>query len=265
MKQYFLVSVIAASVMMLSSCGSNYITRYQIFTVSTTSEIVRENESLVYEDQNCKLMYNFWANGGNLGFSFFNKTSKNLYIDLGNSFYVKNNLASPYFKNRTFSSSATHHIGANQAASIRGVNSLGFWQTNTANVSFGTSNENTISYTESRIVVVPAHTSVVVPEVEKIIDFLYNCNLEKSSATTTFNKESSPFLFRNSISYSFNSDSDYKTINNEFFISVISNHGRSEIIKKVEIDECGRKSKNGVEVFSIYSSNKFYIPYLYKY
>jgi len=293
-KQFFSVSVIVAVLMMLSSCGSSYVTRYQVFTVSTISDITRENGGLVYENQICKLIYNFWGNGGNLGFSFFNKTNENLYVDLGESFLIKNDFASPYFKNRTFSYSSTTHIGMNQGASIGGVNSLGFWQTNTANVSENVKNESSVSYTESRIICIPANSYVIISGAGTVVNSLYkDCDLDESGKEPSkieFNEKNSPLIFRNNISYSFSPDNDYRIINNEFYLSAISNYKESSITKKERIKKCNEKTdttfnkessitKKGktvkkhnkktnttfgkeVEVFTIVSPEKFYIPYL---
>jgi hypothetical protein len=34
----------------------------------------KQSNSLAYEDENCKVFYDFWKDGGNVGFLFQNKT-----------------------------------------------------------------------------------------------------------------------------------------------------------------------------------------------
>ena len=87
---------------LLQSCALstiNYRYYYQVYEVSSNSEAIRVYDDLVvYEDDSCAILYNFWDNGGNAGFAIVNKTDENLYIDKSESFFVKNGVASNYYQ-----------------------------------------------------------------------------------------------------------------------------------------------------------------------
>ncbi|MDD4460047.1 MAG: hypothetical protein PHQ24_09620 [Proteiniphilum sp.] len=40
--------------------------------------------------------------GGNMGFGFFNKTNENIYLNLDECFFVRNDIANDYFLEREF-------------------------------------------------------------------------------------------------------------------------------------------------------------------
>jgi len=57
------------------------------------TEVTKTGNNLVYEDDQCKVSYNLWSNGGDAGFVFQNKTDQNIYLDLGESFFIINGVA----------------------------------------------------------------------------------------------------------------------------------------------------------------------------
>ena len=86
-------------VFLLSSCGS--ITYLQYYKTNSTNT-VREDNAYVFENDSVKITYTFWANGGVMSFSIFNKMDKPLYIDwkrssciinFANNFYYNDSLA----------------------------------------------------------------------------------------------------------------------------------------------------------------------------
>ena len=96
---YFLVAL----AILTSSCVSNSY-YYQVYKVSSEDKRISQDNSkyIVYEDDNCKLLYNLWGNGGNVGFMFYNKTNDIIFIDLSESFFVKNRSAYDYYRNRVY-------------------------------------------------------------------------------------------------------------------------------------------------------------------
>ncbi len=65
---------------------------------------MKSNEnSLIYEDDNCIVSYNLWAERGDIGFRCYNKTNSNIYVNLEESFFILNGIAHDYFKNRVYS------------------------------------------------------------------------------------------------------------------------------------------------------------------
>ena len=89
-------------VMLISSCAvTEY---YQVFQTNTENGILDKNR-IMFEDKNCSVYYNLWAEGGDVGFSIYNKTENDLTIYLTKSFFVLNGIAYEYYQNRTFSRS----------------------------------------------------------------------------------------------------------------------------------------------------------------
>lgn len=52
---------------------------YQVYTVEAPGSVEKEN-ALVYENEDCKVMYNLWSEDGYIGFIFKNKTDKDLFV-----------------------------------------------------------------------------------------------------------------------------------------------------------------------------------------
>lgn len=103
MKALLISSVLFTAI--LSSCVSN--SYYQVYKVSPIGKTMKSDSSLVYEDNNCKISYNLWKDGGDMSFYFHNKTEDNIYLDLGESFFVLNGISYDYFKDRTFASTSS--------------------------------------------------------------------------------------------------------------------------------------------------------------
>ncbi|MEI2421245.1 hypothetical protein V6O07_13310, partial [Arthrospira platensis SPKY2] len=132
-------------------------------------KISKIENNLVYEDENCVISYNFWDEGGDFGFKFYNKTDKKIFIDLSDSYFILNGISNNYFKDRIYSFSSSSGFSTSSVASstksVSGANRSNFLQTNRvslANASgFMSSNGYSVSYNEERIIVVPAKTSKI--------------------------------------------------------------------------------------------------------
>ena len=83
------VSGIALLALLFVSCNSTF---FQVVTLDY-SENVKPNEGyLVSENDDLKLLYNFWREGLYMKFDIINKTDKDVFIILPQSFCIKNNL-----------------------------------------------------------------------------------------------------------------------------------------------------------------------------
>lgn len=58
----------------------------------------QEDNSLVYENGDMKVMYNLWGKDGSVGFILQNKTDKDLFVDMDKTFFILNGEANDYFK-----------------------------------------------------------------------------------------------------------------------------------------------------------------------
>lgn len=110
-----------------TSCKGLY---YQMYETEPLTDKVKSAEgALVYEDENCMVVYDFWQEAGNAGFAIVNKTDKNLYIDKSESFFVKNGVANNYYQGlvyeRTTGQTATQSNSALASASAGVMGSLG--------------------------------------------------------------------------------------------------------------------------------------------
>lgn len=256
--------MILSMCIILASCSKTY---YQVYTVST-SNLEHKEKTLVYENSDCLINYNLWAERGNPGFTIQNKTDKDIFIILPQSFFIKNGIAYDYYKNREFKDSRSLNVSTE---SMYGM----FWKygtTATAKSSEKTLS-STVSYHEMPVICIPPHSFKIISEYSIIGKYIRSCNdyqenPKKASTPIQFTKEESPICFKNRITYSFDKDG-CKTnyIENEFWISEIINYSKKTAGKEMTIKECDGDSDNNankVFVFSISAPNKFYNSYVGK-
>ncbi len=67
---------------------------YQVYNVKPNQETIKKTDNLCFEDENCKISYNLWANSGNVGFDIYNKTDENIYVNLNESNFILNGFTS---------------------------------------------------------------------------------------------------------------------------------------------------------------------------
>lgn len=260
----FKVLVIATLLTLIfSSCSTTVY--YQLYKVTTITKSKQQGE-LVYEDDNCKVTYDFWSETGTSGFVFYNKTNENININLADSYFILNDFAYDYFKNRVFTTSDGHSLSIDNKATVpmrfNGVfGSLSGFQS----VQKGAmhSSGSSISIAENKVVCVPSKTSKVISEFSINKSLVKDCNLlkypsKKQISPVNYTKENSPVVFSNRISYNVGSGNAIK-FQNEFYISEISNHPSSEFFSLKRSKECGENKT--VNTSNYMSADKFYISY----
>ena len=119
MKCKITVILTALTVGLLTSCATNF---YQVYQVTPTANIEANENYLIFEDENCKVSYDLWSNGGNIGFRCFNKTDEDIYLDLEKSYFILNGTAYNYYKNRVFTKSISS--GSSESRSLAASKSL---------------------------------------------------------------------------------------------------------------------------------------------
>lgn len=275
MKTLNYLIIIALSVLTLSSCKTTY---YQVYRAVPSDRSMANREALVYEDENCEVTYNLWSHGGNMGFGFFNKTKENIYLNLDECFFVRNDVANDYYLDREFTQ--TSNVGSKSSrkkgasVALTGLNFLGLIQTNqgVAEVSESliTSSGSSISVKEKKIITIPPGTLKFISEYN-INESLYrDCDLlkyprRKQVKTLHFMKEESPFVFSNRITYRVGESAEPVQFENEFYVSEITNYPKNEIVKEDYDEFCGEKSEEKYNFFKIKSPDRFYIMYLKNY
>ena len=255
----------------LTSC---YPTFYQVYNVKPDNQLENKDRALVYEDLNCKVTYHLWSENGNIGFIFYNKTDKDIFLNLDKSFFIKNGIAYPYFKNRTIASTnsigSTHIIGGTTSISVTGMNYFDLIQTNRLNstnaIKYSIGSGYSISYTEEKIICIPSKASRIIVEYSINDELIRDCNLFKYPTkrqinSVFFSEESSPLKFYNRIVFNLKDSQESIVLENHFFISEIKNYPESEMIDEVFEEYCGKKSNISTQYSKHYAPYKFYIKY----
>lgn len=259
------------SVLLTSCVSTSY---FQVYKAAPSDKLVIKDNLLVYEDENCKVSYNLWDEGGNIGFQFFNKTDKNIYLNLEESFFILNGVSYNYYRNRVFTNStnsgATETRGATASKSVTGINYLDLLQTNrisaTNTVGIMRSSGFSVSINEEKIVCIPSQTSKIITEYNINESLFRDCDLfkyptKKQIKSKTFSKTQSPLVFSNIIAYTIGQTDNLIKLENEFYVTEISNYPESEISELIYDEYCGQKSMTKTKYFKNVSADKFYIKY----
>ena len=284
---FFLVAVCAA----FSSCAPT--TYYQMYHAQPISDISMREDCMVFEDENCEIFYNFWKEYGEIGFVFHNKTSENIYLHLEECFYVVNGIANDYYRNRVFTNSRSY------VASSQLTNSYGSYVTKSnasANAnyyqmgSYGTGNaygnqttykngyvygstgtatnasSNSVSVAEKQIICIPPKTSKIITDFDIKTSIYRSCDIyrnpgKKDPHSVSFNKDNTPLAFGNRIAYSKGDAKELVRVNNDFYVSKISNYSMMDITTSQEEKECGKRTGYRIRVFKESGPNQFFIRY----
>jgi hypothetical protein len=259
----------AIVLILFASCKSSFY--YQVYKTSSTDKIDLKENMVVYEDDNCKVSYNFWSEGGNIGFKCYNKTDKNLYLNMEESFFILNGISYNYFKNRVFthstnSGTSTSH-GTAFAKSVSGIDytdSYKMFATN--NIGIMTTTGYSVAYNEEKIINIPPKTSKIITEYNINETLFRDCDLfkypsKKQIKSKTYTKAESPFVFSNRLAYSIGQSDNLIRFENEFYVTEISNYPKSEMFETKTDEYCGQKEITTTQYFKNASPDKFYISY----
>ena len=234
--------MIIAVCSMLTACGPQVY--YQMYQTKPVSEDIQVKEnSMIYEDDNCTVVYDFWGANGNIGFVMYNKSSENLFVHLDETFFVKNGFANDYYLDRTWTSHSSYGSPGMQVT-------------------------RNVTTAEKKVICIPPKASKLISEYN-INDIRYfNCDLNdipsrKGNNSLTFDKDGSPYKFGNVISYSMGNSEEKTQINNEFYVSQITNYSHNSIVKYEYKVVCGKQTYIGNEVFKESGPDKFFIKYVF--
>lgn len=259
MKKFVKISLI---VLFFAACTPQ--TYYQL--VETDSEDLKSSiDYLIYENDDVRISYDFWANRGNGTFIITNLNEKDLFIDLKRSHLIINGMTNTYFQNRNyttpkvpiFTSSTHHEIKEQRKIKFPGVTPKKI-PDNSADV---------ITFNEERIICIPANSSQVVYGFELQSELYRDCNLlrfpkTKEITSSEFNKESSPLKYRNFITYGFSeSMEDIIQIENEFWVSKITNLPENEFKGSDYLKFCNDSSANRITTYPYKKGNLYFYKY----
>jgi hypothetical protein len=198
-------------------------TFYQIYKTAYSQTMFQKDNTLVYEDDNCTVTYNLWSEYGNAGFAFFNKSEENIYVNLGESFFIRNGMAYDYYQSRTFSESQS------------------------------------VTFQERKTICIPPNAAKIVYEYNIQEALFKDCDLPKSPTkkqiiTKTYSEQNTPIVFGNIISYTVGQTEKNIVIKNDFYVSQITNYPESEAATLGEFLKLNHEDA---------APYKFYIRYTY--
>jgi len=257
-------------VLLMTSCAKTSF--YQVYNVKPIEESITNTDELFFEDENCKISYDLWKNGGNIGFNFHNKTDNNIYVKLNESNFILNGFAYDYFKNRTFTTSESKSASTSNTSTgsvaLTGINIYNNIQTNqvksSSSANISSSAGYAVSIKEDSLICIPSNTTKRVSEYSINNKLIRNCDLfkyprRKKIKTKSYTAEKSPIVFSNRITYEINGNS--KLVENDFFVSEITNYPESEFFESKYDEYCGQKSSVKTKYYKFYDIDKFYIKY----
>ncbi len=253
------VFFIAITATLLASCAttSSY---YQVYNTNFSDSTIKLiDNSIVFEDTNCTVFYNFWGEGGNVGFKLYNKSDKNIYLNKEESFFVLNGISNNYYKARVFTNTKNTSSSMTQAAnnsSKKGKPTL-----SSTSTSYGSS----VSNTEEKTICIPAKTSKIISEYTINQSLIRDCDLfkypnKKQISTKLYTKTNSPIVFSNRIHYKIANSEEIFKFENEFYVSEITNYPENEVFGFKKEEYCGQKGEL-LRYFKNSAPDKFYFEY----
>lgn len=263
--KFSVVIIAVATCFSLTSCNNVF---YQTYSVD--SNLNQKDNSLVFENEDCKVMYNLWSENGSLSFVFINQTDKDIFINMGQTFYIKNGEAKDYWSNQTygirtknstsFETSITHNYTTfSDLWTSRYYDPMTF--SNISNII------NNVSTQKPEYLCIPPKTYREIDGFKIGMDIFYTYNISKdfphdNTIVATYDENSSPLKFENRIGYSFSKDNNsIKYINNTFWLSNIQNYTEKAATESVKEKKDCYSHKNTRKQFKIGGPNKFYNTY----
>lgn len=247
---------------------------YQIYKTMPDAKTTVKGSSLVFEDNNCSVIYDLWDESGDIGFVFYNQTDKNIYINKEESFFVMNGIANNYYKGRIYTSTKNSTVSNSNLTSsskaVTGVNIFDLLQSNqtgsTRTSGIQTSAGYSISYNEEKTICVPPKSSKLISEYTITSSIYRDCDLfrypvKKQIIAKSFTRENSPYVFSNRIKYTVGVGGTEQTVENNFYVKEITNYPEKEIVSTSTEEFCKQKGLRTEKTFKLSGPDKFYVKY----
>ncbi len=263
--------------LMLTSCMTPF---YQVYTVKSENLTQKEN-TLAFENEDCEVLYNLWIDKGSMSFVFKNKTDKDIFIDMTQTFFIKDGEAHDYYLNRTFSnqSFSSVNVGYNYSVSNAYAVAGKWWPNQYTSVAsslfgMGISADKKKGFSsgvvtkEPEIICIPAHSFKYVEGYRICENLAKTCDNKvnypsKTAMVADYSKSTSPMIFKNRIAYSFEKGPAPLTfIENSFWLESVKNYSENAATELVKDEtKCANDFVSKKRVFKIGGPNKFYIVY----
>ncbi len=271
MKKYCFVLVGFA--LMFASCQQAY---YQLVETAFDKDMHQTEQYIVWENEDCKLSYDFWGENGLVKFYFANKTDSIITIDMSKTFFISDGMSNTYFKNRQWGSSGTVYNYGSYITPIV-YTTKGGYKYSSSIVSTTTSSATTV-VTESLerrelpVISIAPHAAYYVAEFNIRANRITDCDLKeaawewkKGNASVVYDEENSPTRFSNYITYQVG-NGKRQHIQNNFYVKQVTNLLESNMVEYRTQEECGVKKSGYTERVLIFPvenfSNAFYFKYM---
>ncbi len=266
MNIFKMLFALVAMPMFFSSCASFV---YQVYEVKSP-DMKQESNSMVFENEDCKILYNLWERNGSMAFIFENKTDNDIFIDMTQSFFIKNRAAYNYFNNITYSSSNFTSLDYAHSTTISYKDDTGYWpsryiRTNAIETKGVAGFSKSVSVKEFEIVCIPAKSYKAFDYYKINPTYINLCNSKldypkEKAIIKTYTQNDTPLEFKNRITYSFQKENgQLKHIENSFWLTKITNYSEKAAIKKEKVQSgCSKSIYQTVSLFKIGGPNQFY-------
>lgn len=268
------IIIMSVMITLLASCASTY----QFCQVSETKPVNKDilikdgSGELQYENSQCIISYNFWSNGGTADFEFYNKTDEIIYIDLAKSFFVVNGMAYDIYRNREWSqgstmsvaSSMTYGYGTSRSAALsvgriepiptpyglvtaKSMKSASRSANVTSSRAMAHSESSTVTVKEKQIIAVPPHSKKHVNTYSISSEPMLSCDIQRypsQKSRLNYTVEDSPYRFSDIITYTVGDNTQPITVNNEFYVSSVTNYAEPEIVVMRKREELCENMRN---------------------
>ncbi len=226
---------------LVSSCANGF----QICKMTAVGNKSADVNSIVFEDDYCKVSYNLWGNGGDAGFMVENKSQQYIYINLSETFFVKNGKVYDYYLGRTYTNVQSQNSETTLSKSL-----------------FSSSS----STPEQMVVCIPPHTYrtfsgyKISSEIYRDCTLLRSLTSKKDERTVNFSYEESPVKIKNIIGYCVEKNGELHRIETDFYLSQVSNLTKETVIGYDYDEFCGEKSSSkNKKYFKVYDAGSFYL------
>ena len=266
-----LVCVVITSLFSVS-CTQSF---YQIYTMDS-KDLKMQDNSLLFENADCQVSYNFWSDGGYVSFAFMNKTDKDIFINMNESFLVVNGNAHNYFeaKTYTYGSAFATTIGYGESLGVSLSGKTGVWSNKhytasaavAARISSGSAIMNSVSRKEQEVVCIPANSFKTFSKFCLSPDIYQKCEEKvdypsKKVSLAKVDSENSPIMMNNRLTYGFKSDNMDKHIDNVFWLGEIENYSEKSAVERKSEKGCYDYLSKEIKVFKIGTPSQFYRHY----
>ncbi len=239
-------------------------TYYQL--VETESkDLVKHEDFLSFENDDLQISYNLWGDKGSGDFIVFNKTNKDIFIDLKRSHLITNGFAQTYFQNRIYETPRISFFSAANEEEIKEQKKIKFPGVTPKTITNQAA--DVVKFNEERIICIPPNCSQFIFGFYLQTELYRDCNLIrfpkiKELSSQEFSYEDSPLKFRNRITYSFSEDiTNLKSIENEFRVVKITNYPENSFISSEHLQFCNDSSSLKIATFVFSNNASYYFKY----